>query len=564
MAESTYTSGAINFSGLGNGTDFSQLIDGLVDVEKNRVRRLEKWKLGWETKNEQFKNLNTQMLSLKTSLEGFNTMNEFMAKAVNSTDSNKLTATATSDAMEAAHTIQINQLATNDVHITTSGASAMDAAITNADTNFTFSYAGTSYTISNISAGTTLEGFVNIINNHADSRSSIRATTLFDGSVYHLQLSGMEQGADNQVIISNAGSLIFGAGDFTQTQDAVNAQIRVDGFPASNAGWIERDTNVISDVVEGITLNLQEADPTSVLQVTVATDTAAIKENALSFIEQVNIVRAHIQALTEVDEEGQGSILTGNYGIDIIAQKLKNITAEMGQGFTHYDEDTLLGDTYTALSQIGILTDAQEGSTTYGLLKIDDEAFDKALKDNPQAVAELFSANNIGTSQSPDFTYQSMIDGTTRPGLYDVQIVSDGSSITSATINGVAAKISGWQVTALEGEATGMSVRLDNHGAGTYDGTVSIKQGKSGEMIDELTELTKPFNEFTYEGGPLAVLQNNYKDIMDSIDKKIEFENTRINRMERNLKLQFSRLDALLGQYELRQGQLTAALQQLQ
>jgi len=564
MAESTYTSGAINFSGLGNGTDFSKLIDGLVDVEKNRVRRLEKWKFGWETKNEQFKNLNTQMLSLKTSLEGFNTMNEFMAKAVNSTDSTKLTATATSEAMEAAHTIQINQLATNDVHITTSGASAMDAAITNADTDFTFSYAGTSYTISNISAGTTLEGFVNIINNHADSRSSIRATTLFDGSVYHLQLSGMEQGADNQVVISNAGSLIFGAGDFTQTQDAVNSQIRVDGFPASNAGWIERDTNVISDVVEGITLNLQEADPTSVLQVTVATDTAAIKENALSFIEQVNIVRAHIQALTEVDEEGEGSILTGNYGIDIIAQKLKNITAEMGQGFTHYDENTLLGDTYTALSQIGILTDAQEGSTTYGLLKLDDEVFDKALKDNPQAVAELFSANNIGTSQSPDFTYQSMIDGTTRPGLYDVQIVSDGSSITSATINGVAAKISGWQITALEGEATGMSVRLDNHGAGTYDGTVSIKQGKSGEMIDELTELTKPFNEFTYEGGPLAVLQNNYKDIMDSIDKKIEFENTRINRMERNLKLQFSRLDALLGQYELRQGQLTAALQQLQ
>jgi flagellar hook-associated protein 2 len=34
--------------------------------------------------------------------------------------------------------------------------------------------------------------------------------------------------------------------------------------------------------------------------------------------------------------------------------------------------------------------------------------------------------------------------------------------------------------------------------------------------------------------------------------------------MERNLKLKFSRLDALLGQYDLLQGQLDSSLAQLQ
>lgn len=559
-----YTSGAINFTGLGNGTDFSQLIDGLVEVEQTRITRLENWHLSWETKNEQFQALNTQMLSLKTTLEGFDTINEFMAKAVNTNDSTKLTATADSDAQEAAHTIQINQLATNDVLITTSGASSLDSSITSANTSFTYSYGGQSYTVDNISAGTTLEGFVNIINNHSESRSNIRATTIFDGSVYHLQLSGLDQGADNQLIISDAGSIAFGSGDFTETQNAVNSQIRVNGFPASNGGWIERDSNVVDDVIEGITLNLQEADPDSLVQITVVTDTAAIKENVATFVEQVNIIRAQLQAITAVDEEGQGSILTGNYGVDIIGQNLKNITAEMGLGFVHWDEDTLTGDKYTALSQLGILTDAEEGSTTYGLLKIDEEVLDAALAEDPEAIAELFSAKNLGESQSPDFTFQSLIDGTTQPGLYDIEIVSDGSSITSATINGEAAKISGWEITALSGDATGMSIRLDNTGAGTYSGQVSVKQGKVGQMIEELKDLTQPFNEFTYEGGPLAVLQNNYNDIMDSIDKKIDFEQTRIDRMEANLKLRFSRLDALLGQYELRQGQLTAALSQLE
>ncbi len=557
------TSGAINFTGLGNGTDFNQLIDGLINVEKNRVVRLENWKLGWETKNDQFKSLNTNMLSLKTTLESIDTMSEFLAKSVTSTDSTRLTATAGKDAQQASHTIEIGQLATTDVHITASGTSALTSSITTADTDFTFSYAGTSYTISNITAGTTLEGFVNIINNHADSRGKIRATTIYDGSSYHLQLNGAEQGADNQLIISNTGSLVFGAGDFNQTQDAVNSQIKVNGFPSAAGGWIERSTNTVNDIIEGITLNLNEAAIGTEIKINVNTDKDKVKENIVKFVDEVNLIRAQIKKMTQVDEEGKGSILTGNYGVDIVGQNLKNITADSGLGFTPFDPDTLLGDTYTSLSQIGILTDAVEGSTTYGLLKIDFEELDKALEADPDAVAELFSVKNQGESQSPDFTFTSLIDGTTKAGSYDIDIVSDGTQITSATINGEPAKISGWEITGLSGSATGLALRLDNTAAGNHAGTVSIKTGKAGEMIMELDELTKPYNEFTYEGGPLAVLQNNYNDIMDSIDDKIAYENTRINKMEANLKLKFARLDALLGQYQLRQGQLDSAAAQL-
>lgn len=559
-----YTSGAINFTGLGNGTDFNTLIDGLVDAEMIRVNRLETWKAGWEVKNEQFKALNTQMLSLKTSLESLDTINEFMAKTVSSTNPTNLTATADSDAQEASHTIEVGQLATNDVHITSSGANALDSSITSSNTFFSFSYGGESYTISNISAGTTLEGFVNIINNHADSRSHIRASTIYDGSVYHLQLSGLDQGGDNQLVISNAGDIIFGASDFNETQNAQNSQIRVNGFPSSGGGWIERSSNSINDVIEGITLNLNQAEVGSDIQLNIVTDTTDIKSNVLKFIDQVNIVRAQIQAITEVDEEGTGSILTGNYGVDMIAQKLKNITADIGLGFVNWDQDTLMGDKYSALSQLGILTDAEEGSTSYGLLKLDDEIFDEILAEDPSAIAQIFAANNIGESQSPDFTFTSLIEGSTKPGIYDVEIVSDGNGITSATINGEEASISGWEITAKSGDAVGMAIRLDNTGAGSYSGTVSVKMGKIGEMVEELSELTKPYNEYTYEGGPLAVLQDNYNEIMDNIDSKIEYETTRIEKLERNMKLKFARLDALLGQYELQQGQLESQLGQLE
>lgn len=568
MADGTYTSGSINFTGLGSGTDFNQLIDKLIETERTRITRLETWKSSWQTKNDQFANLNTQMLSLKTTLEDFDTISEFLKKTVTSSDTARLTASANSTAQEANTTIEIGQLASNDVHITASGTSSLKTAVTSTNTSFTFSYAGKSYTIHDIPAGTTLEGFVNLVNNHPDSRNLIRASTVYDGSVYHLQLSGLDQGSNNQLVISNAGDLIFGGSDFLQSQDAVNARIRVNGFPSAGGGWIERSSNTISDVLEGVTLNLHYAETGKTIELTTVTDASNIKETARKFVDAVNVIRAQVIKITSVEEDDsgktKGGILTGNYGVDLIAQKLKNITAEMGLGFTPWDDATMTGDRLSALSQLGIMTDAEQGSPTYGLLKIDEEEFDKALEENsPEDIAKLFSAKNFGESQSTDFTFSSLIEGTTKPGKYDVEIVSDGSKILSATINGEEASIDGWQITGKTGAALGMAIRLDNISAGTHSGTVTVKTGKVGEMIDELTQLTKPYNEYTYEGGPLAVLQDNYKDIMKSINDKIAFETTRINKMETNLKLKFSRLDTLLGQYELLQGQLESSIAQL-
>lgn len=563
MADSTYTSGSINFTGLGNGTDFNSLIDGLIEVERTRVTRLENWKASWETKNEQFQELNTQLLSLKTTLGGMNSLNEFMTKGVTSSNTNLLSATADAEALESTHSVVVNQLATNDIQIADTGVDSLTASLTSTATSFSFSYGGKQVTIDDIPAGTTLEGFVNLINNHPDSRGLIQASTLYDGSSYHLQLSGKGLGADNQLVISNAGSLGFGSG-FTETQNAQNAQLRVDGFPLSGAGWIERGSNTVDDIISGITLNLKEADPNSVISLAVTTDTSGIVDNVTTFVDAVNGIRAQIIALTKVDEEGEGSILTGNYGIDIVSQNLKNITADIGLGFSPWNEDAISGDRFSSLSQLGILTDAEQGSPTNGLLIIDYEELQKALEEDPIAVAELFALEPTGVSHSTDFTFNSLIDGTTKPGVYDVQVVSDGSKIVSATINGEEATVSGWEITAKTGDAKGMALRLNATAAGTYDGQVAVKAGKATEMIDELTELTKPFNKFTFEGGPLAVLQNNYNEIMDSIDEKIAYEETRIEKLERNLRLKYARLDSLLGQYELQQGQLEAALAQLE
>ena len=64
--------------------------------------------------------------------------------------------------------------------------------------------------------------------------------------------------------------------DFTEVQAAQNAQVRVDGYPATS--WIERETNVLSGVIQGVTVTLLDTTDGSPVTVTVSQDTAALKE----------------------------------------------------------------------------------------------------------------------------------------------------------------------------------------------------------------------------------------------------------------------------------------------
>ncbi|MDD4732839.1 MAG: flagellar cap protein FliD N-terminal domain-containing protein, partial [Desulfovibrio sp.] len=229
---SDYTSGQINFAGLGNGTDFQQLIDGLVKIERNRVVRLESWKADWESKVEAFQELNTKMLSLKSSLESMDTMNEFLTKSVASTNSNVLSATADSSAEVASHTIRVNQLAQNAILTNQNGYLATDTVIApGADAVFEYSYQGMNHTL-DVPKGTTLQGLQNLINNDPDN-PGVKASLISDGSEVFLQFRGMDLGEDASLAIG-AGTTVsgFAAGDFDVTQSNQNAQIRVNGWPA--------------------------------------------------------------------------------------------------------------------------------------------------------------------------------------------------------------------------------------------------------------------------------------------------------------------------------------------
>ena len=235
-------------------------------------------------------------------------------------------------------------------------------------------------------------------------------------------------------------------------------------------------------------------------------------------------------------------------------ENIKSILSSIGVGF---DRDN---DTYPTLSTIGITTDAQTGSTTYGQLLLDESKLEEALNSNAEAVAEIFSADLVAATNSSDFREYSHINGLTEGGIYDVEYeINASGEIVSAKIDGYDASIDNSKhvITSTKGNSKGLAIQIDNLGTGTYSGQIRLKKGKALELIDKLEELTDSYS------GPLHIMEDHLNDEIDMIDEQIDNETVRLDTYERNMRDKFARLEALLGYYNNLNTYLTSQINSL-
>jgi len=561
-----YWSGQINFAGLGNGTDFKKLVDGLIKTEGFHKRRLEAWKKGWQDKSKELLALNKKVFNLQTVLKKMDTMGEFMGKTTSVSNNAVLSASASGDAGFDSHKVEVKQLAASDHWVSGGkGFDKLDSKVTTSNATFRFSFGGKVVEMK-VAANTTLKQFINNLNNHKDLRGKVRASAINDGDTFHLKLRGVKLGRDNIIRLSNSGLPGLKATSFVNIQKARDALLKVDGFPPGADTWMRRSSNAISDALEGVTLNLKSAKPGTEVDVTIAHDHEKTKKTVTEFLKAMNEVRLHISKLTEVSTKtkvatkksmiksgAKGSILTGNYGVEMVSQRLKLAISSPGVGFNLSGDQA---DIYSGLAAIGITSDADSGSATFKQLKLDNARFDKALKENPEAVAALFITDHTVASNSSDFTPGAVVRGLTPPGKHSVKYTVTGGKITSATINGKAAKVSGWDITGKHESARGLGLTVSNQADGTYSGTINVRVGKIHELLDDV-------NEMAGSNGTLKLIEKNYKTIINNIDKKITREDKRIAEKERRLRLKFARLDATLGRYEKLQQSLRGQIAKL-
>lgn len=391
------------------------------------------------------------------------------------------------------------------------------------------------------------------------------------------------QGASGYKLVykNAAGEEVSLDGDKWYKQEAQDAEFYVNGWEQK----FTSSTNTLSEVIEGMDITVKSTGTTILNTIQ---DKGKIKDNVYEVVEALNLVKGTILELSKVDSEKDvgdfdeeklssaltwqmGSALTGNYGVQLVLSNYNSIISGMSTGFKKKQSlDDVFGDLYTALTEIGITTNTNSGSDTFGLLEIDDTKLEEALDKDPSAVIELLSSTMSGTTTSADFTVAST-GVSAKAGSYKVTYDVDANGqATNVYINGVAAKTDSnfpgrWTVGDMHNEAAGVAVQFANGGMaqGSYSSEINIRQGKLNEMIEFLKQETTESTVEGVEQGHIPTIIASYRETIDQLQDKIDSETARISSWEAREKLKYARLEQTLTNYNSKLSTISSYAQQL-
>jgi|Deesub1362A_J573_1020465.scaffolds.fasta_scaffold00087_95 flagellar hook-associated protein 2 len=368
-----------SITGLTSGIDYTSLIANIMELERQPIYRLQDRQEVYNKKISAYSTLSSKLSTLKSAAETLKSSSSFYAKSVSSSDSTVVEATVSSSAAVGNYSISISYLAQaeKEVH---SGVADTSTVVNSSgsDLVFQYTYAGTQRDIT-VPDGTTLEGLKNLINDDVDN-PGVTATIIYDGSLYRLVLTGNDMGSANTITIDagttldGTNSVDFTSGTFTETKSAQDAVFEIDGVSMT------RTSNTITDAIEGVTLTLKKADPTSPPSATISVtdDISGIKSQIEEFVNAYNAVVSYVSENAYYDTDtGESGPLNGESTARKIIDRLRNIIVS---GVDSLPEDM------KALSQIGITTDYKTGKLT-----IDSTTLDEKLSSDLEGVFNIFS-----------------------------------------------------------------------------------------------------------------------------------------------------------------------------
>jgi len=334
---------------------------------------------------------------------------------------------------------------------------------------------------------------------------------------------------------------------FSETLTARNAEFRMDGYPP--AGWIERESNTISDVIPGVTLNLLDDTDGADVTVTVTEDTSIAKEKVHAFVDAYNSVKTFLNIATDYDEEADKTgILLGNYVAGMVESQLRDVIISAAPGFDY------AADSFSHLAQIGITTNgAAEERVELGTLEIDEEKLDDALADDFEAVVRLFAADFDGYSDSSLLSFYTASDMLTQPGAYDVRVTFDGSGNITAGYMKLTSETEWRQARVDLPYVVGQSGNPEDNlwVRAAWDGVsaeqtavVRLTQGVAGRIGDVLASILDS------DEGILHNVESSYRDIISGIDKRMDVEQERLDSLQERLTAKYARLEQLMVQLQ--------------
>ncbi len=184
---------------------------------------------------------------------------------------------------------------------------------------------------------------------------------------------GLNLGSNRQPFVQNSGE---------DTPGYVNLAASLNSKFDFNGVSLERNTNVVSDLLDGVTINLksvmQPSDAT--VNLAVENDTSKIKDKVQSFVTKFNDLYNYLKEKSVSSGTTRG-LLLGDSTADSILSILRTIATGTISGINSNEINTL--------SKLGITF-----STSGGLSISDSSRLETAIKDNLSQVEAAFNSSN--------------------------------------------------------------------------------------------------------------------------------------------------------------------------
>ncbi|NMG76394.1 flagellar filament capping protein FliD [Aromatoleum diolicum] len=392
---------AISAPGVGSGLDIRSIISQLMAVERQPLARLESQQTSFQARLSAYGQVKSALSKLQDAAKALTTSTNFSATKASIADATVLSATSSASATPGVYSIQVDKLAyaqrvaSSAITEPTVGAGDLTITFGSYDAGGAFTPDGSGAKTVTLAAGSTLAELRDAIN---AAKTGVTARVINNGTVDQLVISGDASGAAKAFQISGSGGLAgfsFDAGNpggstLGSIQAAQDASLTIDGIA------VTRSSNTLTDVIDGVTLNLTKGMGAATT-ITVARNDEVAKTAINDFVAAYNEVNKLLRDQSAYNAETKkAGTLNGDSAIRSIRNQVRDVFRDPLTGLTGA----------TALSDIGLSFKAD------GSLSIDDTKLTAALADPTKNVAELFGGNGTisGYAKTLGDTLTSMLE----------------------------------------------------------------------------------------------------------------------------------------------------------
>jgi flagellar hook-associated protein 2 len=365
----------ITAAGVGSGLDIESIISQLMSLERQPLVNLETKQNQLEAQLSAFGQFKSSLSEFQSSMNDLSALSAFKVFSATSSDEELFTASASDQAAPGTFDIEVvrlaerHKLASMEIAAgTTFGGGAGDSLSIQVGTDI-----ADTLTV-DLSTTSSLTDIKNAINNAADNPGVSASIINGNDGNQKLVLTSGDSGEANALTLSFGGAINAASFDLQTVNDIggdfslLDSEIIVDGYT------VTRSTNIISDVISGITLNLESALPGTTETLTIERDTEAVKESVQAFVDAFNTLRTTI-----TDLRAENGDLEADSTLFLMDRQLVSVLNTPPGG---------LALSYMFEAGVSLQKD--------GTLAINESDLDDQLANNFSGIADLFANDNQG------------------------------------------------------------------------------------------------------------------------------------------------------------------------